>query len=60
MDTNNKSTPTPLPRDPQALLHMGLQLGHFIIAAVFDRPLNERTVPEPLPCSRTLTLKGGR
>lgn len=54
------STPTPLPRDPQALLHMGLQLGNFIIASVFDRPLNERTVPEPLPCSPCLHPKGGR
>lgn len=39
---------------------MGLQLGNFIIAAVFDRPLNERMVPEPLPCSRCLHAKESR
>lgn len=58
MDTKT-NTLSPLPRDPQALLHMGLLLGHAIIASVFDRPLNERAIPEPLPCSRCLQPKGG-
>lgn len=39
---------------------MGLVLGNFIIANVFDRPLKARTVPEPLPCSLTLHPKESR
>lgn len=47
-----------LPRDPQHLLRMGLLLGHAITTLVFDRPLSERDVTEPLPCSPCLTPKG--
>lgn len=47
------NTPTPLPPDPQELLHMGLVLGNFIIAHVFDRPLSERTAPESPKESRS-------
>lgn len=39
MESKIKYTPTPLPRDPQQLLSMGLLLGHAITALVFDRPL---------------------
>lgn len=56
MDRPNH-TVKPLPHDPQQLLQMGLQLGNFITANIFDRPLNEQDVPEPWPCSRTLKFK---
>lgn len=40
METNRSTpTPTPLPRDPQQLLTMGLLLGRAITALVFDRPV---------------------
>lgn len=61
MSKPSDHTPTPLPRDPQQLLTMGLLLGRAITSLVFDRPLNEQDVPEPWPCSRTLkATKEGR
>lgn len=58
----HSSAQPPVPHDPQQLLQMGLQLGNFIAASIFDRPLNEQDVPEPWPCSKTLnvTPKGDR
>jgi len=39
----------------------GVRIGNAIWRAVNGPPLNERVVPEPLPCSRTLTgIRGGR
>jgi len=59
---SQSSTSKRLPRDPQQLLTMGLRLGNAITKLVFDKPLSEREVPEPLPCSRcAFTLRrGGR
>jgi len=62
VESTKSSTPKRLPRDPQQLLTMGLLLGRAITSLVFDKPLSEREVPEPLPCSRcAFTLRtGGR